>query len=438
MTSMPRTPLLAASALLALCSSAAPPLPEAPLAASPELNPVLKNSEHKKVGGLIGDCIEAYVNREGRRDAEEALSTAIKKKWTKAAQGRDPLALSDDLAASLWYSIDYKKVKGIKKGKIVDLEVPVAFFGDDYVATSAVWTPKKYDTKKKYPLVLCIPEPEEKPEAHLNDHWADGSLRDNAILVALDMPEDPALWGELGEAGNAAKAGGVGILLATFAKVRDNYAVDFDRIFLAGRGPGVGAAMQIASLSPDRFCGIIGRTGDAADLGPDNLSNLPCYFAGGGKISSDFAERTTGEDQAERVLEPEGKLADVWAWMQGVSRRSIPDVVHLVPGSPFPNKAYWLEVPAKEYAEGAKISATADRASNTITIEATGIDSCTIYFNDGLMDLEQPVKVICNGTVNEDMIPRNFNSMMQLIYKVRSDPGRVYTAWKEYDIPATE
>ena len=95
-------------------------------------------------------------------------------------------------------------------------------------------------------------------------------------------------------------------------------------------------------------------------------------------------------------------------------------------------------MPAKEYAEGAKISATADRASNTITVDATGIDSCTIYFNDGLMDLEQPVKVICNGTVNEDMIPRNFNSMMQLIYKVRSDPGRVYTAWKAYDIPATE
>jgi hypothetical protein len=441
MTPMSKNPLLYATASLALLSSAASSR-VAPRGVSPVMAPiaetVLKESDHKKVGGLMGECIQAFVEKEGRRDAEEELSSTIRKKWSKAAKGRDPLALSDDLAASLWYSMNYTKVKGIKKGKIVDLPVEVGFFGEGYVSTAAVWTPKKYSAKKKYPLVICIPDEGEKPQGHLNDHWANSGMRDSAILVALDMPEDSSLWGETGERDVASKAGGLPILLLTYRLVRERYAIDFDRVFLAGRGPGVAAAMQIANRSSSRFCGIVGRTGDAADLPPENLSNVPCFFAGGGKRASEFAERTTGEGQAERVFMADAKLDDVWAWMQTVTRRSNPEEAFLLPGSPVPNTSYWLQVPPKEYADGARIAAKADRASNTITIEATGIESCTLYLNDTLVDLEKPVKVILNGSVNEDLIPRNFHTMMGLIYSTRCEPGRVYTAKRDYDIPLVE
>lgn len=412
---------------------------------SADVETVMKEADHKKVGELMGACIEAFLAREGRREAEEELSDTIKKKWSKNAKPRDPMALSDDLAASLWYAIDYTKVKGIKKGKIEDLPVTVDYYylkdkdadgGKDYVATSAIWTPKKYTPKSKYPLLLCIPDPDEKPEAHLNDHWMHSELRDSVILVAVDMPDGIKHWGGLGEAGSHDNAGGAGVLLATFAEVRDNFAIDFDQVFLAGRGAGVAAAMNIANLFPDRFCAIIGRTGDAAEVAPENLSNLPCFFAGGGKLANDFSALGEGDNRAERVFKPDGKVEDIWAWMQTVRRRSNPEEVSLVPGVPFPYKAYWTEVPAGEYTSTAKLSARADRASNTITIKATGIESVTVFLNDTLVDLDKPVKVICNGASHEDKIPRNFNSMMEQIYKGRSDPGRLYTAWKVYDIPA--
>jgi len=456
MTYMSKHTLLCTTVSLVFLSSAARP----PLASSKALNPsspadaVLKEADHKKAGKLMGECIAAFLEREGRREAEDALKGTLEKKWRKAAKDRDPLALPDDLAAALWYSVDYTKVKGIKKGKIVDLPVDVDFYakegtrkqgkrkqrkrqaGDRYVATSAIWTPKKYSPKRKYPLVLCIPEPGEKPQDHLNDNWSDSALRDSAILVAIDMPEKTEHWGDMGERGNPEQAGGAGILLTTYAKIRDEYAIDFDRIFLAGRGLGVESAMKIASLFPDRFCAIIGRTGDAAEIAPENLSNLPCYFAGGGKLAQEFSEKLEDAERAERVLKPDAQLEDIWPWMQTITRRSIPAQVLLLPGSPIPNKAYWVEVPGKQYPSDARLSAKADRASNTITIEASGIETVTIFFNDTLVDLDQPVKVICNGAVHEDKIPRNFNSMMEQIYRGRSDPGRIYTAIKKYDIPA--
>jgi hypothetical protein len=46
------------------------------------------------------------------------------------------------------------------------------------------------------------------------------------------------------------------------------------------------------------------------------------------------------------------------------------------------------------------------------------------------------VKVICNGSEHTDVIPRNLGVTLDLIAGARCDPGRLYTATKEYDLPA--
>lgn len=393
----------------------------------------LKESEHKKVGEKIASCIEADIERNGKkRDAEDDLSSYLDKKWTKAAKKRSPLVLSDDIAAALWYVTDYTKIKGLKKGRITEMPVSIDYYGEGFTSTAAVWLPKKYSPKIQYPLVFCIPEPGIKPEAHLNDSWADSTVREGAILVAIEMPEDEANWGSPGDEG---VPGGFGILMRTFRQVQDTYAIDFDRVFLAGQGLGVQAAMQIANLSADRFAGIIGRSGDAAEMAPNNLSNIPCFFAGGGKRVSAYAEQAKEVGGADCLVKADGKLTDVWSWMAEVKRNANPETVLLLPTGPTPTKAYWLEIVREDYPEGSKLKATADRASNTITIDANNIESVTIYLNDSIVDLDNPVKVILNGVEHEDMIPRNFNTMIQQIYKGRSDPGKLYTTRTEYDIP---
>ena len=406
-----------------------------PTSSAPKLEKVQKESEHKKVGEMIAECITAYVAREGRREAEADLNEYLEKKWSKGAKGLSPLSLSDDLAEALWYATDYSKVKGVKKGRVDDLEVPVSYYGDDYVSNASVWVPKKYTPKEKYALILCIPDSGVRPQDYLNDQWADDGVRDGAVIIALGMPESTANWGSLGDPKNA---GGMGVLLQTFKQASETFAIDFDRVFLAGHGLGVQTAMQIASAFPDRFSGVVGRSGDAAEISPDNMSNLPCFFAGAGKRANDYADKVKEAGFDPCTVQADAKLDQIWAWMEVTSRRSNPEKVVLHPGSPFPNKAYWIAVPAAEYTSDARLVATADRASNTITIEAKGIQTVTIYLNDSIVDLEKPVKVICNGAVSEDEIPRNFNSMMDGVYRSRSDPGKLYTAFRKSDIPSAE
>lgn len=420
-----------------LSAGATAPQPE-PAAAGPDTTLLMRAADHRKVGGLFAACIEARLAREGKGDAEEELRNYLDKKWAKAAKGRGPLALSDDLAAGLWHSFNYAKVKGLKKGKVAKFDVPVTYYGEDYVANNMVWLPKKYSPKQAYPLILCLPDVDESPADHLNDYWALGDLRDNAIVVALDMPENVDLWGSLGESNEPKNAGGQGVLLSTFGMARDSFAINFDQIYLAGRGAGVAAAMQIANGSPDRFCGVIGRTGDAAEMTAENLSNLPTFFAGGGKNATAYQKATKDGGFAECTLNPSGKVEDVWAWIQSTSRRSNPDEVNLLPGNPFPTKAYWVGLPRMEYAEGSKLVAKVDRASNTITVEATGVQAITLFLNDTLVDMDKPVKVILNGAEHEDLVPRNFYSMIEQVYKSKNDPGKFYTASMDYDIPAAK
>jgi len=434
MTFMSKRILLSVSLCLTLLPAALPPAACVP----PNAETVLKASDHKKIGALMRECIEAYVEKEGRRAAESELHKTIQKKWKKAADGRDPLALSDDLAASLWYAVEYSKVKGIKKGRVEEVEVEVPFYGKDFVATYAAWIPKKYSAKDRaYPVIFCIPDAGEDAEEHLKEYWSNTAIRDNAVLIAIQMPENTEHWGGLGVKDDPDNAGGVGLVLSIFKNVGSRYAIDFSRVFLAGRGIGVDASMRIANSFPDRFAGIIGRTGDAAEMAPDNLSNLPCFFAGAGKRASEFIDAAKEKGFVEHKLQADATEADVWSWIEETTRRSNPEEITLVPGTPFPNKAYWLEVPSKQYSTETRITAKADRASNTITVTAVGIEQVTIYFNDTLVDMDKPVIVKCNDATHESTVPRNFSSMMEQIYRSRSDSGKLYTAFKTYDVPST-
>ena len=54
-----------------------------------------------------------------------------------------------------------------------------------------------------------------------------------------------------------------------------------------------------------------------------------------------------------------------------------------------------------------------------------------------LVDMEKPVKVICNGVAHEASLERRLKTMLDLAYASR-DPGRVYTNFMEYDMPVVD
>ncbi len=433
---MSKRPLLASVALavpFAVTTVLAAPL----LLQAPE--PVLKDSEHQKVGKLISACVEAYVaGGKGQFEAEAELLEGLEK-WKKKREldDRPPLAFPADLSRSIWHSFQYSKARGAKKGKVETYPVDPFRTGanEKNLPHFAVWTPAKYNAKESYALVLAIPDAGEDVEKHITEQWTLGDIRDGAILAAVPMPESADKWTEIGDRD---EPGGVALTLSVFNEIKDQYAIDFDRVYLAGRGAGVAAAVQLGSMFPDRFAGVIGRSGDVGETGADNFHNLPTYFAGGGSRATTFAESCKADGADNCTLQPEGKEEDVWAWMQANARDPYPAELKLLAGAPFPNKAYWAFTPPSDGSTEIRLDGKIDRASNTITLDVVGARECTLYFNDAMVDLDQPVKVVINGVEHTDSLPRTLRTLTELIYTSGSDPGKVYVASKRYDVAAKE
>lgn len=389
---------------------------------------LLKESDHKKLGSKIQAWIEATNIKEGGADAKKDFDKALKS-WSKKKQFGDhgPLAFPDDLGQALWYSYDYAKAsKKAPKGKVKDLVVP--YRGKEIALTARA--PSKYKGKTAYPLLLMVAEFGRKPFDYLTEEWALPELKDGAILVCVHMPKDKDAWNVIRT--EDGKSGGVASILTTFGAAQSSYAIDFDKVFLVGRMEGLQAAMATASLFPDRFAGVIGRTGDFKDVTVDNFRNVSTFFAGGGEGATKFKEDVDAAGYGNCSVEPAAKEADIWSWIRETTRDGNPAEVTLKPGTPFPNSAYWLRMPPWDGEGEARLHGKIDREKNTITVEGRGMSTVTISFNDTLLDLSQPVKVICNGVESIDVIPRSPKTLLEGIYKARSDPGKVYVASRQY------
>lgn len=405
-------------------------LAKSPWVALPFADKVLKEADHQALGEQLLEWLDSLSPQNNKKidslGAKENLRATLDK-WSKkrGVDGRNALSLTEDLGASIWYSFGYDKQKGIKKGKVAEVEVTLGATGDERALSYAFWAPAKYRPQDgPYPLILCIPSEGEAPTNHLTEKWVDANIRDNAILACVPMPADLAEWTTFT---------GLGHFFAVFKDVTNKYAVDFDRVYIAGRGVGVATAMEIASRFPDRFAGVVGRTGDASVLGPENFCNLPTFFAGAGKAATDFqtACKAAGHDNV--TLEPAGQEPEVWAWIQGHPRQANPTRVMLRPGTPFPNRAYWLQVLPTDVES--LITGEIDRAANKITIEAKGVTQVTVCFNDLMVDLDKPVKIACNGVEREELIPRSLDTFLDRVKETSNDPGKLYTAFRVYDVP---
>jgi len=387
--------------------------------------PLLKDTDLRKVAQTVREYIESEGSAAAESEVKEEMDKLAKKLEKTPAQG-DLLRSPGDLGYSYWLSYDYAKQR-TTKGKVEKAEYvyPDAGFGKDSPLEYAVWVPSKYAVKSgPYPLLIMIPDEGQTPEQHLTEDWVDGELRDGLILAAPRMPEDSASWAEQA----------VPRVMLLMRTMSETYALDFNRIYLGGKGVGLTHAGTIADKFPDRFAGLIGRAGDLGDLGAQNFQNLPSYFAGGGAKVTAFRDSAKELGWDNCTLEPEGKEQDIWNWIQGHSRPAYPQEVVLAPGSPLPRRSAWLEVPPSDYAATARIRARIDRAANTITIDGTGVTDCVVYLNDAMLDLDKPIAVTANGVESQVQVARSHKAFLTNIYSGRSDPGRVFVAAQNFHL----
>lgn len=389
---------------------------------------VLKATDHKKLGKLIGEYFEARMEEEGITESLEKIKENLDK-IQKKVKGRDPLSLVEDLEMAVFYANDYgsKRTKG--KGKLDTVELDHPYFG---ALELAVHAPKKYSGKAgPYPMVLCIPDAGQAPREHIERDWINADLRAKAVLVAVTMPEDLDRWTSLGEPQNA---GGLGVVMATYGSLTKDYAIDMDRVYLAGRGAGVEAAMAIAAQYPHCFAGVIGRTGDMGETPITNFRNTATYFSGAGANSTAFEKAAAEAEYANCTVDPQGTEEEVLAWIENTQRNPMPSKLEFQPATLQSNRSFWLQLDGFEPG-AANISAAVDRETNTIEITSEAVVAVRLYFNDLLVDLDAPVRVVINGTLHEDLLPRNFQVMLANAFG-NGDTGRIFTASKLYDVPS--
>lgn len=401
-------------------------------AASPWVEETFRASDLQGLGKLFANYMKARNENEGLGKAEEALSKEVDRHAKRLK--KSPLAYPGEMGKALWLSYEYEKNQKVRKGKVDPVEQP-AYFDAKAKLSYAIWTPAKYEPKKEsYPLLLCIPDAGEKPTDHITEKWIDPKIRESAILVAVQMPADTKAW--LTSAPPTVESG-TGNLLSTLATVSRSYAIDFDRVYLVGRGAGVEAALTFASRYLDRFAGVIGRSGDApADLAAENLQNQAIFFAGAGTHATALTERLKklGYENVVQRKDDAGE-ADIWSWIQTHPRLTNPTEIVLYPGDPAPQQAAWLKIEPTDATGTVYIKAKIDKATNTVTVEGEGIKTYFLFFNDVLLDLDREVKVVSNGQEVKRTYTRNLTRMLDFICSARSDPGRIYVNSERFDLP---
>lgn len=381
----------------------------------------VQDGDLKPIAEGLAAYLEARASTVGLDEAKAELAGSLAT-LGKLGEGGHPLRRSAALARALWLSRDYPGAK-LRKGKVTSDTFAAGSFGGEGLEY-AYRVPREYDPSGSgYPLILAIPDEDETPADHLRDSWSSSQLRDGAIVVCPTMPEERAEWDQVMVNG---RPGGLCHVLAALRLAGERFAVDFDRVYVAGRGKGVPAAVAAGNYSPQRFAGIIGRSGDAGELGPENFSNLPTFFAGAGAQATAFqqAAREAGYDNC--TLRPTGKEEDAWGWILRSPRRTNPESVTLVVGTPFPTRAYWLRV--APIAPDARAKATIDREANSIRIDGQGISHATLYLNDALIDLDRPVQVLGNDVLETANIARRLSTTLDLLHDGTSDAGCVYVA----------
>lgn len=394
-----------------------------PAALVPETH--LKSRDHENLGELIAEYYQAKRNSEGIAEALEEVAEEIQK-LEKKSKGRPVLSMVEDLEEALYYSREYES--SVPKGRLQDEQFEGAFDG---TVNYAVHAPKKYrPSNGPLPLLVSLPDAEQTLQDHFETDWMDKDLHDEVVVVVCGLPPDDATWAEL--------EGGIGRVMQVMAKVRDQYAIDIDRVFVAGRGASIPAAMRTAEMFPHLFAGVVARAGDTPEgLSPANFRNLPTFFAGGGANATAFGKAAREADIEGCRLEPKGTVADVAAWIRETTRRSTPDRVTLEPTTPVGRTAYWLEAVGYEPSDRPRLDARIDRDANTIHIDGREVSSVRLYFNDLMVDMSEPIHVVANGSKYELELPRRLQYALDQVYR-SGDRGRVYTNTHVFDLPARE
>ncbi len=238
--------------------------------------------------------------------------------------------------------------------------------------------------------------------------------------------------------------------------VRDMIAfegVDPDRVYLMGYSAGGDGVYQLAPRMADQFAAAAMMAGHPNETKPDGLRNIPFALYMGGKDAAyrrneiarewkvalaDLAAKDAGGYTHEVTIYEENghwmdrKDAVAVPWMAKFTRNLRPKKVVWLQDDVTHGRFYWLANP--EPKAGQRVVASIDGQTVTIA-EAAGVARLSILLDDGLVDLDKPVRVEMGGrTLFEGKVDRTIATLARTIAD-RGDAKAAFAAAVEVALP---
>jgi hypothetical protein len=382
----------------------------------------LKENDHKNLGKLVAAFFTAKAEEKGISEAQQKILQQIEAA-EKRMKGVKLLSCVSDLEEVFRIATEERLKNTLRKrGEVASTKMEA-----QGIELSFAYSVPKKPSKTALPLVLIACDEGETPAGHLDTHWSDPLVREGAVLMAVDLGKDTASWGVFG---TPSEPGGTFKLMSALNLIQREFSVDHDRRYLAGSGKGFAAVEVTATSFPHVFAGLIG-VGDVsiADVSVlNNFRSLPSLYLKGGEGAKAIETKLGELGFSNGKVEPEGGVTQAWEWIGSNPRKAHPEEITFTPKSDYARSVYWLSFVGFQVSEGPRVNAKADRATNTITVDAEKIADIVVYLNDELVDMDKPVKIVVNGTTHERTVERNATVMLDTQY-AGGDWGRVFTAY---------
>ncbi|NBX25906.1 MAG: alpha/beta hydrolase [Planctomycetes bacterium] len=243
------------------------------------------------------------------------------------------------------------------------------------------------------------------------------------------------------------------LLDALIASMVREQAIDPDRVYLMGYSAGGDGVYQLATRMADRFAAAAMMAGHPNETRPDGLRNLPFTLHMGdrdaafdrNRIAREWGERLdamAGEDPGgyphRVVIHPDkGHWMDredavAVPWMATHRRNLRPDRVVWLQDDALERRFYWLVNPDPGVGQRVVVR----RQGQDIHVEeAKGVRRLGFLLDDGMLDLDRPIRVTMDGSmIFQGVVPRSDRVMRRTLLE-RGDPSAVFTAEIEVDLP---
>jgi poly(3-hydroxybutyrate) depolymerase len=336
---------------------------------------------------------------------------------------------------------------------------PVGIFPDERMVLRdrtyqySLYVPESYRPSDSYGLVVCLHGAGFSGDAYI-ERWQP-RLNGRYILVCPSYPMGAWYTRRAEE-----------LVLAVIREVERRYHVDPDRVFLTGMSNGGIGAWLIGMHHAPLFAGIAPMASGLDDvLFPflENLRSTPAYIIHGShdnvmpvelsrKLDKEldhlgyshvYREHDRVHPMAGGHFFPREELPALVHWFDTQHRTAIPtsltvvrDASHLTPFS-------WAridatdriasfsedlvdkhdeEIRAKSYAR-LRVEIT---APNRIDVQTDHVRQYTLFLNESLVDMTQPVRVLTNGALSyEGIVAPSIETLLSQS-RLRKDPGQIF------------